>query len=174
IRIYQHYQDHCDRGGLVDFAEMLLRTHQLLLKNPTLLQHYQSRFNAILVDEFQDTNDIQSAFVRLLAGDKNRVMVVGDDDQSIYAWRGAKIDHILNFKKFFPATAMYKMEQNYRSTQNILDAANAVIKNNAKRLGKDLWTDQAGGELIQYYGAYSEYDEAAFVAEEVQRLIDSG
>jgi DNA helicase-2/ATP-dependent DNA helicase PcrA len=112
--------------------------------------------------------------VRLLAGDKNRVMVVGDDDQSIYAWRGAKIDHILNFKKFFPATAMYKMEQNYRSTQNILDAANAVIKNNAKRLGKDLWTDQAGGELIQYYGAYSEYDEAAFVAEEVERLIDSG
>ena len=174
IRIYQHYQDHCNRGGLVDFAEMLLRTHQLLLKNPTLLQHYQSRFHAILVDEFQDTNDIQSAFVRLLAGDKNRVMVVGDDDQSIYAWRGAKIDHILNFKKFFPATSMYKLEQNYRSTQNILNAANAVIKNNAKRLGKDLWTEQPSGELIQYYGAYSEYDEAAFVAEEVEKLIDSG
>ncbi|HHL31914.1 MAG TPA: DNA helicase II, partial [Oceanospirillales bacterium] len=95
IKVYQHYDDHCNRGGLVDFAEMLLRTHQLLLNNSALLEHYQGRFGAILVDEFQDTNDIQSAFIRLLAGNKNRIMVVGDDDQSIYAWRGAKIDHII-------------------------------------------------------------------------------
>jgi len=174
INIYQHYDDHCNRGGLVDFAEMLLRTHQLLLNNPTLLQHYQSRFGAILVDEFQDTNDIQSAFIRLLAGQNNRIMVVGDDDQSIYAWRGAKIDHIIGFKDLFPKTIQYKLEQNYRSTNNILQAANAVIKNNAKRLGKELWSEQGNGELIQYYGAYSEYDEAAFVAEEIEHIIDSG
>jgi DNA helicase-2/ATP-dependent DNA helicase PcrA len=174
IQIYSQYEQHCNRGGLVDFAEMLLRTHQLLLNNPPLLQHYQGRFGAILVDEFQDTNDIQSAFIRLLAGDKNRIMVVGDDDQSIYAWRGAKIDHIIGFKDLFPATIQYKLEQNYRSTQNILNAANAVIKNNSKRLGKELWSEQSGGELIQYYGAYSEYDEAAFVAEEIDNIIDSG
>jgi DNA helicase-2/ATP-dependent DNA helicase PcrA len=174
INIYQHYDDHCNRGGLVDFAEMLLCTHQLLLNNPPLLEHYQGRFGAILVDEFQDTNDIQSAFIRLLAGTKNKIMVVGDDDQSIYAWRGAKIDHIIGFKDLFPNTIQYKLEQNYRSTNNILQAANAVIKNNAKRLGKELWSEQGGGELIQYYGAYSEYDEAAFVAEEIDNIIDSG
>ena len=174
IQIYQHYDDHCNRGGLVDFAEMLLRTHQLLLNNPPLLEHYQGRFGAILVDEFQDTNDIQSAFIRLLAGTKNKIMVVGDDDQSIYAWRGAKIDHIIGFKDLFPKVIQYKLEQNYRSTQNILEAANAIIKNNAKRLGKELWSQQSGGELIQYYGAYSEYDEAAYVAEEIESLIDSG
>ncbi|MBL4659085.1 MAG: UvrD-helicase domain-containing protein, partial [Alcanivoracaceae bacterium] len=174
IQIYQRYDDHCNRGGLVDFAEMLLRTHQLLLNNSPLLEHYQGRFGAILVDEFQDTNDIQSAFIRLLAGTKNKIMVVGDDDQSIYAWRGAKIDHIIGFKDLFPNVIQYKLEQNYRSTQNILEAANAIIKNNAKRLGKELWSHQAGGELIQYYGAYSEYDEAAYVAEEIENLIDSG
>ena len=174
IQIYQHYDDHCNRGGLVDFAEMLLRTHQLLLNNPPLLEHYQGRFGAILVDEFQDTNDIQSAFIRLLAGTKNKIMVVGDDDQSIYAWRGAKIDHIIGFKDLFPKVIQYKLEQNYRSTQNILEAANAIIKNNAKRLGKELWSQQSGGELIQYYGAYSEYDEAAYVAEEIESLVDSG
>ena len=174
INIYQHYDAHCQRGGLVDFAEMLLRTHQLLLNNPPLLEHYQGRFCAILVDEFQDTNDIQSAFIRLLVGSKNKIMVVGDDDQSIYAWRGAKIDHIIGFKDLFPNMVQYKLEQNYRSTQNILEAANAVIKNNAKRLGKELWSQQSGGELIQYYGGYSEYDEAAFVAEEIENIIDSG
>jgi len=174
IQIYQHYDDHCNRGGLVDFAEMLLCTHQLLLNNPPLLEHYQGRFGAILVDEFQDTNDIQSAFIRLLAGSKNKIMVVGDDDQSIYAWRGAKIDHIIGFKDLFPDMIQYKLEQNYRSTQNILEAANAVIKNNAKRLGKDLWSEQGDGQLIQYYGAYSEYDEAAYVAEEIESIIDSG
>ena len=173
-KIYQHYDDHCNRGGLVDFAEMLLCTHQMLLNNTPLLEHYQGRFGCILVDEFQDTNEIQSAFVRLLAGTKNRVMVVGDDDQSIYAWRGAKIDHIIGFKDLYANVIQYKLEQNYRSTNNILTAANAVIKNNAKRLGKELWSEQGDGELIQYYGAYSEYDEAAFVAEEVENIIDSG
>ncbi len=174
IQIYRHYDEHCIRGGLVDFAEMLLRTHQLLLNNPALLEHYQGRFGAILVDEFQDTNDIQSAFIRLLAGTKNKIMVVGDDDQSIYAWRGAKIDHIIGFKNLFPSVTQYKLEQNYRSTQNILEAANAIIKNNAKRLGKELWSQQGDGELIQFYGAYSEYDEAAFVAEQIDYIIDGG
>ncbi len=174
IKVYQHYDDHCNRGGLVDFAEMLLRTHQLLLNNPTLLQHYQGRFGAILVDEFQDTNAIQSAFIRLLAGQNNKIMVVGDDDQSIYAWRGAKIDHIIGFKDLYPNTIQYKLEQNYRSTNTILQAANAVIKNNSKRLGKELWSQQSDGELIDYYGAYSEYDEAAFVAEEIEKIIDAG
>lgn len=174
IQIYRHYDEHCMRGGLVDFAEMLLRTHQMLLNNTALLEHYQGRFGAILVDEFQDTNDIQSAFIRLLAGDKNKIMVVGDDDQSIYAWRGAKIDHIIGFHNLFPSVIQYKLEQNYRSTQNILEAANAVIKNNAKRLGKELWSQQGDGELIQFYGAYSEYDEAAFVAEKIEYIIDGG
>lgn len=174
IRLYQHYDDYCNRGGLVDFAEMLLRVHQLLLNNPPLLEHYQGRFGAILVDEFQDTNEIQSAFIRLLAGTKNRVMVVGDDDQSIYAWRGAKIDHIIGFKDLYANVIQYKLEQNYRSSNNILKAANAVIKHNTKRLGKELWSEQGGGELIQYYGAYSEYDESAFVAEEIDSIIGSG
>jgi DNA helicase-2/ATP-dependent DNA helicase PcrA len=174
IKIYQHYDDHCKRGGLVDFAEMLLRTHQMLLNHSKLLEHYQGRFGAILVDEFQDTNEIQSAFIRLLAGTKNKVMVVGDDDQSIYAWRGAKIDHIIGFKDLYANVVQYKLEQNYRSTNNILHAANAVIKNNAKRLGKELWSEQGDGEQLQFYGAYSEYDEAAFVAEEVENIIESG
>lgn len=174
IQIYQQYDAYCLRGGLVDFAEMLLRTHQLLLNNSNVLEHYQSRFHCILVDEFQDTNSIQSAFIQLLAGSKNKIMVVGDDDQSIYAWRGAKIDHILGFKDVYPKAEQYKLEQNYRSTQNILDAANAVIANNKKRLGKDLWSQNESGELIQYYGSYSEFDEAAFVAEQVGNSKDRG
>jgi len=120
IQVYAHYDDYCQRAGLVDFAEILLRCHEMLLNQNAILEKYQQRFSHILVDEFQDTNAIQSAFIRILAGKQNSVMVVGDDDQSIYAWRGAKIDHILEFNQIYPGTQQYKLEQNYRSTQNIL------------------------------------------------------
>jgi len=171
IKIFGHYDDHCQRAGLVDFSEMLLRAHELLLNDEDVLKKYRQRFSHILVDEFQDTNAIQSAFIQLLAGKNNKVLVVGDDDQSIYAWRGAKVDHILNFQGLYADTAMYKLEQNYRSTQNILDAANGVIANNKKRLGKSLWSAQERGELIGVYGSHSEFDEAFFVGEKIESLL---
>ncbi len=171
LKVYSHYDDHCRRAGLVDFSEMLVRAHELLLDNDDLRAKYQQRFSHILVDEFQDTNSIQSAFIQILVGTKNNVMVVGDDDQSIYAWRGARVDHILDFQSLYPKAEQYKLEQNYRSTQNILDAANAVISNNEKRLGKNLWSAQSAGENLQVYGAHSEYDEAYFVGEQIESLI---
>jgi len=171
IKVFGHYDDHCQRAGLVDFSEMLLRAHELLLNDEAVLKKYQQRFSHILVDEFQDTNAIQSAFIQLLAGNQNKVLVVGDDDQSIYAWRGAKVDHILDFQSLYANTAMYKLEQNYRSTQNILDAANGVIANNKKRLGKKLWSAQEQGELLSVYGAHSEFDEAFFVGETIESLL---
>jgi DNA helicase-2/ATP-dependent DNA helicase PcrA len=171
IKVFGHYDDHCQRAGLVDFSEMLLRAHELLLNDEDVLKKYRQRFSHILVDEFQDTNAIQSAFIQLLAGKNNKVLVVGDDDQSIYAWRGAKVDHILDFQNLYPNTAMYKMEQNYRSTQNILDAANGVIANNKKRLGKNLWSAQERGDLVGVYGSHSEYDEAFFVGEKIESLL---
>jgi len=171
IKVFAHYDEHCQRAGLVDFSEMLLRAHELLLNDENVLNKYQQRFSHILVDEFQDTNAIQSAFIQLLAGKNNKVLVVGDDDQSIYAWRGAKVEHILDFQGLYPNTAMYKLEQNYRSTQNILDAANGVIANNKKRLGKNLWSAQEKGELIGVYGSHSEFDEAFFVGETIDKLL---
>ncbi len=171
IKVFGHYDDHCQRAGLVDFSEMLLRAHELLLNDETVLNKYHQRFSHILVDEFQDTNAIQSAFIQLLAGKDNKVLVVGDDDQSIYAWRGAKVDHILDFQNLYANTAMYKLEQNYRSTQNILDAANGVITNNKKRLGKNLWSAQEKGELVKVYGSHSEFDEAFFVGESIEGLL---
>lgn len=171
IKVYQQYQEHCDRAGLVDFAEMLLRAHELLLNNDDVLQKYRMRFSHILVDEFQDTNSIQSAFIQLLAGKDNKVFVVGDDDQSIYAWRGAKVDHILDFQQLYADTAMFKLEQNYRSTQNILDAANGVIAHNKQRLGKNLWSAQDRGDKIAIYGSHSEFDEAFFVGETIEQLL---
>ncbi|MFC3194534.1 DNA helicase II [Marinicella sediminis] len=171
IKVFAHYDDHCQRAGLVDFSEMLLRAHELLLNDEDVLKKYRQRFSHILVDEFQDTNAIQSAFIQLLAGQHNKVLVVGDDDQSIYAWRGAKVDHILDFQSLYANTAMYKLEQNYRSTQNILDAANGVIANNKKRLGKNLWSAQEKGEPLGVYGAHSEFDEAFFVGEKIDSLL---
>ncbi len=171
IKVFGHYDDHCQRAGLVDFSEMLLRAHELLLNDEDVLKKYRQRFSHILVDEFQDTNAIQSAFIQLLAGKNNKVLVVGDDDQSIYAWRGAKVDHILDFQSLYANTAMYKLEQNYRSTQNILDAANGVIANNKKRLGKSLWSAQEKGELVGVYGSHSEFDEAFFVGEKIESLL---
>ncbi|MGL5948809.1 MAG: UvrD-helicase domain-containing protein, partial [Aeromonas sp.] len=161
-QIYQTYQETCDRSGLLDFAELLLRAHELWLNQPQVLAHYRDRFQNILVDEFQDTNGIQYAWLRMLAGDSGKVMIVGDDDQSIYGWRGAKIENIQRFLTDYPGATTIRLEQNYRSTANILTAANQVIANNAERMGKQLWTEGEAGELISLYAAFNEVDEARF------------
>ncbi len=174
VRIYQAYEEACRRGGLVDFAELLLRAHELWLKRPDILAHYRQRFGHILVDEFQDTNAIQYAWVRLLAGDSGHVFVVGDDDQSIYGWRGARVENIHQFREEMAHVQLVRLEQNYRSTGTILSAANALIDNNADRLGKELWTEGSAGEAIKLYGAFNELDEARFVAERIQRWQEQG
>ena len=174
IDLYKAYEEVCERGGLVDFAELLLRAHELWRDNAELLAHYQQRFSHLLVDEFQDTNAIQYAWLRLLAGNKGIPFVVGDDDQSIYRWRGAKVEHLHRFQKDFPGTSVVKLEQNYRSTATILNAANAVIENNTSRLGKKLWTDGATGEAIRVYAAYNERDEADFIIGRLRDWIDQG
>ncbi len=174
ISLYQGYQDICDRGGLVDFAELLLRAHEVWRDNAELLQHYQRRFSHLLVDEFQDTNAIQYAWLRLLAGKEGIPFVVGDDDQSIYRWRGARVEHINQFQKDFPGASVVKLEQNYRSTVTILDAANAVINNNTSRMGKKLWTAGAEGEPIRVYSAYNERDEADFIVGKLRDWSDQG
>ncbi|WP_265448398.1 DNA helicase II, partial [Aeromonas salmonicida] len=168
-QIYKTYQETCDRSGLVDFAELLLRAHELWLGKPHILEHYRDRFQNILVDEFQDTNGIQYAWLRMLAGDSGKVMIVGDDDQSIYGWRGAKIENIQRFLTDYEGAQTIRLEQNYRSTANILKAANCVIANNSERLGKELWTEGAEGDPISLYAAFNEVDEARFV---VGRLKD--
>ncbi|HEX7964702.1 MAG TPA: DNA helicase II [Gammaproteobacteria bacterium] len=174
LKVYRAYEEACERGGLVDFAELLLRAHELWLKNPELLEHYRRRFRHILVDEFQDTNAIQYASVRMLAGQTGVPFVVGDDDQSIYAWRGAKIENILRFEKDFPGTRVIKLEQNYRSTGNILKAANALIGHNTTRLGKNLWTEGSEGAPIKVYAGYNEQDEAQFVIERIKQWQEGG
>jgi DNA helicase-2/ATP-dependent DNA helicase PcrA len=174
IRIYKVYQDHCDQHGLVDFAELLLRAHELWLQNPDILKHYQRRFRHLLVDEFQDTNSVQYAWLRVLAGTTGVLFAVGDDDQSIYAWRGAKVENMFQLKKEYPGIHEIKLEQNYRSTSNILKAANAIIANNRDRLGKKLWTDGNDGEPIRMYTAYNERDEAEFVVARIQDWVNQG
>jgi len=174
ISLYASYQEICDRGGLVDFAELLLRAHELWRDNAELLQHYQRRFQHLLVDEFQDTNAIQYAWLRLLAGKNGVPFVVGDDDQSIYRWRGARVEHIEQFQKDFPGTSVIKLEQNYRSTANILEAANALIRNNSSRMGKNLWTEGGDGDLIRIYSAYNERDEADFIIGRLRDWSDQG
>ncbi len=174
IRVYAAYQAACDAGGLVDFAELLLRAHELWLHNEDLLAHYRRRFGHVLVDEFQDTNTIQYAWLRNLAGPGGVPFVVGDDDQSIYGWRGAKVENLRRFQKDFPGTRLVKLEQNYRSTGNILNAANALIANNAGRLGKRLWTEGSEGDPIRVYSAFNERDEADFVVGRIKALADSG
>ncbi|MGN6513363.1 MAG: DNA helicase II [Lysobacteraceae bacterium] len=173
-KAYELYQERCDRAGLVDFAELLLRAHELLRDNQGLLAHYRRRFGELLVDEFQDTNAIQYAFVRVLAGDSGRVFVVGDDDQAIYGWRGAKVENVQRFLRDFPGATTLRLEQNYRSSANILDAANAVIAHNPDRLGKQLWTDSGEGEPIDLYAAYNEIDEARFVVERLRGWVQGG
>ncbi|NPE50784.1 DNA helicase II [Dickeya dadantii] len=174
LRIYQAYQEACDRAGLVDFAELLLRAHELWLNKPHILQHYRDRFNNILVDEFQDTNRIQYAWIRLLAGDSAKVMIVGDDDQSIYGWRGAQVENIQHFLRDFSDVTTIRLEQNYRSTANILNAANALIAHNGDRLGKNLWTDGIEGEPISLYCAFNELDEARFVVSRIKVWQEAG
>ena len=173
-RIYENYEELCQQGGLVDFAELLLRSHELWLDRSDLLGHYQQRFQHMLVDEFQDTNTIQYAWLRVLAGRTASVMVVGDDDQSIYGWRGARIENIHQYSQDFANVETVRLEQNYRSTGNILSAANQLISHNADRLGKELWTDGEAGELIKLYSAYNDLDEARFISERTQAAIDDG
>ncbi|MCU7876607.1 MAG: DNA helicase II [Candidatus Thiodiazotropha sp. (ex Lucinoma borealis)] len=174
IRLYSEYQAACERGGLVDFAELLLRAHELWRERPDVLQHYQERFQHVLVDEFQDTNSIQYGWLKLLAGPRNNLFVVGDDDQSIYGWRGARVENIQNFQAHYQATTLVRLEQNYRSTGNILNAANALINNNPSRLGKQLWTEDGDGEPINLYAAFNEIDEARFVIERIRQFIEEG
>jgi len=175
IDIYRRYQAACDKAGSVDFAELLLRAFEVLRDRPDILHHYRERFRHILVDEFQDTNAIQYAWLRLLAGERDNLFLVGDDDQSIYGWRGAKVEHIQRFQREYPNTEIVRLEQNYRSTGNILGAANALIANNPTRLGKNLWTDDGAGEPIRRYAAFNEVDEARFVVERIRRYsVDEG
>ncbi|RLR17762.1 DNA helicase II, partial [Sodalis-like symbiont of Bactericera trigonica] len=173
-RIYQAYQEACDRAGLVDFAELLLRAHELWLNKLAILRHYRERFTNILVDEFQDTNQIQYAWIRMLAGDDGNAMIVGDDDQSIYGWRGAQVENIQRFLDDFPGAQTIRLEQNYRSTSNILQAANALIAHNGGRLGKNLWTEGAEGEPITLYCAFNELDEARFVVNRIKVSQEQG
>lgn len=173
-QIYATYQATCDRAGLVDFAELLLRAHELWLHKPHLLEHYQQRFRHILVDEFQDTNGIQYAWIRMLAGDSSKVMIVGDDDQSIYGWRGAKVENIQRFMQDFSDVQTIRLEQNYRSTSTILKAANQLIANNSARLGKELWTDGVAGEAISVYAAFNEVDEARFIVGRLKAWREQG
>ncbi|MEH6567968.1 MAG: DNA helicase II [Halioglobus sp.] len=174
LRIYRGYESACERAGMVDFAELLLRAHELWLQNPTVLSHYQGRFRQILVDEFQDTNTIQYAWLRVLSGGNIPVVAVGDDDQSIYGWRGAKIENIQRFSEDFIGVQTVRLEQNYRSTKTILQAANGVIGNNFGRLGKELWTAGDSGEPICLYAGFNEQDEARFIVEQTQDWTAQG
>jgi DNA helicase-2/ATP-dependent DNA helicase PcrA len=174
IRIYQAYEEACQRAGVVDFAELLLRAYELWRDNPGLLQHYRARFRHVLVDEFQDTNAIQYKWLMLLCGPDGMPFVVGDDDQSIYRWRGARVENLNQFRRDFPKAVLYKLEQNYRSTGTILKAANALIANNAGRLGKTLWTSGEDGERVKLYAAFNERDEADFVVNRIREWVARG
>jgi DNA helicase-2/ATP-dependent DNA helicase PcrA len=174
VQVYQAYEEICHRSGLVDFAELLLKAHELLRDNPEILDFYQRRFKQIHVDEFQDTNTIQYAWLRLLSQDQNNLFVVGDDDQSIYGWRGAKIENLYSFQKHYPNHQVIRLEQNYRSTGNILKAANSLIDNNEGRMGKELWTESGDGEPISLYAAFNEQDEAYFVVERIKQWANDG
>lgn len=172
VEIYHEYEAMCQRNGSLDFAELLLRAYELWVKRPDILMHYQQRFQNILVDEFQDTNTIQYAWIKILAGTTANVFVVGDDDQSIYGWRGAQIENIYKFAKDYKNASNFRLEQNYRSTGNILGAANALIANNTDRMGKELWTDGSDGELIEIYSAFNETEEARYVVDKITAWTD--
>ena len=174
IQIYKIYQQTCERSGAVDFAELLLRTYELFNEKESIREYYQQRFNHILVDEFQDTNELQYKWLRLLIGNDNTLFAVGDDDQSIYSWRGARVENMQAFERDFKNTKLLKLEQNYRSTTTILNAANKLIGNNSARLGKNLWTDGEEGELIGIYMAYNETDEARYVVDQIKKAPEQG
>ncbi len=178
VSIYRAYEAACKRAGVIDFAELLLKSLELIRDNNELRNHYRKRFHHILVDEFQDTNTIQYAWIRLLSADKNgrgaQLFVVGDDDQAIYGWRGAKVENILMFKHENPNTLVIRLEQNYRSTGNILNAANGLISHNQDRMGKKLWTDGVDGNLIQLYAAFNEQDEAHYIVDRIVEHVSNG
>ncbi|WP_311946357.1 DNA helicase II [Halomonas piscis] len=174
VELYHFYQLTCERGGLVDFGELLLRSLELLRDNPALLAHYQERFGHVLVDEFQDTNTLQYAWLKLLTGQQTPTTVVGDDDQSIYGWRGARVENISRFANEFPQVHTVRLEQNYRSTSAILDAANALISHNAERMGKKLWTDGAEGEPISVYAGFNDLEEARFIVDTLKERTAAG
>jgi len=174
VELYSMYDAQCNREGVCDFSELLLRCYELLDRNEILRNHYQDRFRHILVDEFQDTNKLQYAWLKLLAGAKNAIFAVGDDDQSIYAFRGANVGNMADFEREFRVQNLIKLEQNYRSVGHILNAANALIANNARRLGKELWTDAGEGEPVRIYEAQTDGYEAAWLVDEVKGLIAEG
>ncbi|SER03684.1 DNA helicase-2 / ATP-dependent DNA helicase PcrA [Solimonas aquatica] len=171
-RIYTAYQAHCDKQGIVDFAELLLRAYELTRDVPQIQEHYRRRFRHVLVDEFQDTNKLQYEWLRVLCGTQGVMFAVGDDDQSVYSWRGARVDNMLKLSRDFPGCEIIRLEQNYRSTATILNAANALIAKNLGRLGKELWTEGSEGEPIQLYAAFNEYDEAEFVVGRIQQHLE--
>src|SRR5450432_2351311 len=174
LDIYRAYEATCIRSGLVDFAELLLRSHELWLNDDALLAHYRERYRHLLIDEFQDTNTIQYAWLRMLAGTTGQMFVVGDDDQAIYGWRGARVENVQHFLRDFPGAETIRLEQNYRSTGTILKAANAIIANNPQRLGKKLWTAGETGAPVALYAAYNEQDEARFVVERIREHLQQG
>ena len=174
LRIYATYQETCERTGVVDFAELLLRCHELFRDRDDVLAHYRARFRHVLVDEFQDTNTIQYAWLRLLAGNEGHLCCVGDDDQSVYGWRGARIENILQFPRDFADVATVRLERNYRSSGNILAAANALIANNQGRMGKNLWTEDGDGEPIAIYAGFNDIDEARFIVSRIRQWVEVG
>lgn len=174
LKIYFSYQEICERSSLLDFGEILIRVYDLLLNNPQILNSYKKRFKNILIDEFQDTNDIQYHLIKLLICKKTKILIVGDDDQSIYTWRGAKIDNINIFLNDFPNAKIIYLEQNYRSTSNILNAANSLISNNKNRFNKKLWTKCSNGELIHLCSTSNEKNEAQFVINQIISLKNQG
>jgi DNA helicase-2/ATP-dependent DNA helicase PcrA len=174
VELYELYEQQCQREGVVDFAELLLRTYELLTRNQPLREHYQARFKHILVDEFQDTNNLQYNWLKLMAGESNAVFAVGDDDQSIYAFRGANVGNMIAFEREFKVDNLIKLEQNYRSHGHILDAANKLIAHNSKRLGKNLRTDAGHGEPVRIYEASSDLLEAQWIIEQAKSLINEG
>ncbi len=174
VELYQAYDEQCQREGVVDFAELLLRSYELLSRNQPLREHYQARFKHVLVDEFQDTNDLQYKWLKLIAGEKNAVFAVGDDDQSIYAFRGANVGNMSAFEREFNVQNLIKLEQNYRSHGHILDTANVLISHNARRLGKNLRTDAGHGEPVRIFEASSDLQEAQWLIEEMKSLVNEG
>ncbi len=174
IRLYEAYEDTCRRNGVVDFAELLLKSCEMWTEVPGLGDHYRSRFGHVLVDEFQDTNTIQYRWMRSLVGATSIPYVVGDDDQSIYRWRGARVENLRQYQRDFHGVQLFRLEQNYRSTGNILAAANAIISNNSGRIGKKLWTSDGRGEPLRLYRAFNERDEAEFVVTKIREWAGRG
>jgi DNA helicase-2/ATP-dependent DNA helicase PcrA len=174
VGLYEAYDHQCQKEGVVDFAELLLRSYELLSRHEALRRHYQERFRHVLVDEFQDTNVLQYRWLKLLVGEGAAMFAVGDDDQSIYRFRGAEVGNMRDFEREFRVANVIRLERNYRSHGNILDAANAIIRNNDNRLGKNLWTDAGAGEPIRVFEAYSDLDEARWIVDEIRALVRDG